>query len=346
MVVLLRDRLLARLRTMGAAPDYRRLAAEVLGISNAPEALARRLVEQALVLEDRRDTWLRTGERICERAPQGPGVYVLSATGPVDAAGVSTEYHAPPPDSLPPSVQALAAPAYLVGRASELGARVVDRTAPDSATLFIRPTAGGFYRGFAMRPAGPYEYVASVPAAALREGPNEFVITLFHGDSAVTFPDGLRAKPTDWDYYSRGSWKLDVVAARTPLRLFTPRADAPRLTFTRIGDAGRRGLFRLALSDVTGEPVFHLELPVDASGWSPPDYTASLVIQGRIRSRQEAIGTADGVRLRLRGLGARQVLHISLMEDDGTTWSAAVPVDQDTSNRASTNAFDRSQAAE
>jgi len=261
-------------------------------------------------------------------------VYVLSATGPVDAAGVSTEYHAPPPDSLPPSVQALAAPAYLVGRASELGARVVDRTAPDSATLFIRPTAGGFYRGFAMRPAGPYEYVASVPAAALREGPNEFVITLFHGDSAVTFPDGLRAKPTDWDYYSRGSWKLDVVAARTPLRLFTPRADAPRLTFTRIGDAGRRGLFRLALSDVTGEPVFHLELPVDASGWSPPDYTASLVIQGRIRSRQEAIGTADGVRLRLRGLGARQVLHISLMEDDGTTWSAAVPVDSTWSEQA------------
>jgi len=76
-VVLLRDRLLARLRTMGAAPDYPRLAAEVLGIRNAPEALAKRLVEQALVLEDRRDTWLRTGERICERAPQAPGVYVL-----------------------------------------------------------------------------------------------------------------------------------------------------------------------------------------------------------------------------------------------------------------------------
>lgn len=75
--MLLRDRLLARLRTMGTAPDYSQLAAEVLGIRNAPEALARRLVEQALVLEDRRDTWLRTGERICERAPQGPGVYVL-----------------------------------------------------------------------------------------------------------------------------------------------------------------------------------------------------------------------------------------------------------------------------
>ncbi len=256
-----------------------------------------------------------------------PGVYVLSAAGPVDVTTVSAEYHAPPPDSMPASVESLAAPEYLVGRPAELRARVVDRAPPDSVTLFIRPTAGGFYRGFAMRPTGAYEYAASVPAAALREGPHEFVITLFHGDTALTFPDGLHAKPTDWDFYGRASWKLDVVDALTPLRLFTPRADASRLAFTRIGDAGRRGLFRLALSAVTGEPVFHLELPVDASGWSPPDYTASLVIEDRIRARGATIAGADALLLRLRGLGARQVLHVSVMEDDGTTWSAAVTVD-------------------
>ena len=256
-----------------------------------------------------------------------PGVYVLSSAGPVDAANISPEYHAPPPDSLPASVESLAAPEYLVGRPAEPRARVVDRAPPDSATLFIRPTAGGFYRGFALRPAGGYEYAASVPAAALREGPHEFVITLFQGDSTLTFPDGVRARPTDWDFYARASWKVDVVDAHMPLRLFTPRADAPRLAFTRIGDAGRRGLFRVGLSAATGQPVFHLELPVDASGWSPPDYTASLVIEDRIRARQETIGDAAGLRLRLRGLGARQVLHVSLMEDDGTTWSAAVPVD-------------------
>ena len=33
------------------------------------------------------------------------------------------------------------------------------------------------------------------------------------------------------------------------------------------------------------------------------------------------------MRLRVRGLGPRQVLHVTLMEDDGTSWSAAVPVD-------------------
>ncbi|MGC4084979.1 MAG: GIY-YIG nuclease family protein [Vicinamibacterales bacterium] len=75
--MLLRDRLLARIAEMGATPDYARLAEEVLGIRHAPAALARRLVEQALVVEDRKEAWLRTGARICAEAPKAPGVYVL-----------------------------------------------------------------------------------------------------------------------------------------------------------------------------------------------------------------------------------------------------------------------------
>ena len=74
---MLRDRLLARLREMGDPPDYRRLAAEVLGIRGASEELARRLVAQALVVEDRREAWRRAGERICRAAPAAPGVYVI-----------------------------------------------------------------------------------------------------------------------------------------------------------------------------------------------------------------------------------------------------------------------------
>lgn len=62
---------------MGAAPDYPLLVAEVLGIRNAPVDLARRLVSQALVVEDRREAWQRAGERIAASAPTGPGVYVL-----------------------------------------------------------------------------------------------------------------------------------------------------------------------------------------------------------------------------------------------------------------------------
>jgi len=78
--MLLRDRLNARMdemRRQGAEPDYPLLAAEVLGIRNAPPALARRLVAQALVVEDRREAWQRVGDRIGAEAPPVPGVYVM-----------------------------------------------------------------------------------------------------------------------------------------------------------------------------------------------------------------------------------------------------------------------------
>ncbi|HKB11928.1 MAG TPA: nucleotide excision repair endonuclease [Vicinamibacterales bacterium] len=77
---LLRDRLMARLAGMGPAPDHQRLASEVLGIRGASPELARRLVAQALVLEDRRDAWRRAGERICREAPAAPGIYILKDT--------------------------------------------------------------------------------------------------------------------------------------------------------------------------------------------------------------------------------------------------------------------------
>jgi hypothetical protein len=284
----------------------------------------------------------RTERAVGGKMTVTPGVYVLSAAGPIHVATLPVylgqlrfaEYHAPPPDTLPVSVVPHFAPAQLAARDAELRARVVDTTPPDSAVLFIRPRAEPSYRGYRMRPAGAYEYAATVPAAGLREGPHQLVITVFRGDSSLTFPGGVRQKPTAWNYSDRASWTLDVVGPRTPLRLFEPTEDTERLTFTRIGDAGRRGLFHLGVSEATGRPVFHVALPVDGSGSSPPDYTTSLVIAGRIRARQETIAGAEGVRLRLRGLGPRQVLHVTLMEDDGTSWSAALLVDSTWSERS------------
>ena len=264
-----------------------------------------------------------------------PGVYVLSATGRVEAASLPdsvghlgfAEYHAPPPDTVPPAVLSLAPPQVVAGRDAQLVARVVAPAAPDSVTLFLRPDAGFFYRPFAMRPAGGYDYVAAVPAAALREGPWRYVITIWRGDSPLTFPSALPVLPSAWDYYATASWSLDVVAPRTPLALFDPGRDAVRLAFSRIGDAGRLGLFRLGLSDVTGRPVFHLELPTHPTGQALDDYTASLTITDRIEARQETIAGAEALSVRLRGLGPHQVLHVTLVEDDGTAWTAPVPVD-------------------
>ena len=219
---------------------------------------------------------------------------MVSANGPVDLTTMPrrvgqlefAEYHGSPADSLPLTVIPLAGPEYLAGRDAELRVRIVDVTPPDSATLFLRRTAGDFYRGFPLRSVGGYEYAATIPAATMREGPSEFVVSVFRQGRPVTFPGMVNRVPWSWDYSGHGSWKLDVTAANSPLMLFDPARVAPRLAFTRIGDAGRRGLFRLGYSS-SGRPVFHLELPVTDNGWSPADYTASLVVRDRIVERRE-----------------------------------------------------------
>ncbi len=76
--MLLRDRLLARLAEMGAAPDHQRLAAEVLGIRNAPPELARAARRAGA---GRRGSPRRRGAAPASgsaaAAPATPGVYVL-----------------------------------------------------------------------------------------------------------------------------------------------------------------------------------------------------------------------------------------------------------------------------
>jgi hypothetical protein len=265
-----------------------------------------------------------------------PGVYVLSARGPVDVATMPErlgnvgfkEFHAPPSDTVPLSVQSLAAPQYLSGRDAELRATIVDLHPPGAVKLFVRAVPGGSYQQLWMRPAGGYDFTTSIPATALHNGPYQFVVTVYRGDSSTTFPAGVRGKPTDWNYNSLAAWRFDVVNPATPLRIFDAATDAPRLAFTRIGDAGRRGLFRVVMSSTTGQPGFHFELPVDSSsGWSPPDYTASLVINSRAAARKETITAARELRVRLRGLAARQTVHLTLMEDDGTSWTTALSAD-------------------
>jgi hypothetical protein len=269
------------------------------------------------------------------RVTVSPGVYVLSAAGAVDPATLPaylgylkfTEYHAPATDSMPLSVVPLFPPAVVAGREAKLRARVVDETPPDSAVLYLRPRAGASYRSHRMRPAGGYEFSAAVPGADLPAGPHDLLIRVFRGDTGVTFPGALPQRPDAWNYYGRDVWTVEVTTPESPIRLFIPAIDAPRLAFTRIGDAGRRGLFRLGVSSATGRPVFRFPLPVDSAGWSPPDYAASLVVASRVRARSGRLAAEAAVRLRMRGLGPRQTVHVTLMEDDGTSWTIPVDVD-------------------
>ncbi|HEY0778985.1 MAG TPA: hypothetical protein VGD56_13525, partial [Gemmatirosa sp.] len=263
-----------------------------------------------------------------------PGVYVLSARGPVDRGALPAtlgrlrfdEYHAPPRDTVPLAVAVLTPDHLVAGRPSTIVARVVDTAAPGRVTLWMRPAAGGRFRPFPMRPARAYEYAAELPADAVREGVYEYAVSVVRGDSVMTFPEGLHRQPGDYDFEGQRFWTATVTRPNAPLRLFAPATDAGRLAFTRIGDGGREGLFRVVPSSASGMPAFHLELPV-VGGRGLDDYTASLAIVERVAGRGADVARADGLTLRARGLVAGQVLHVTLVERDGTSWGAAVPLD-------------------
>jgi hypothetical protein len=259
-----------------------------------------------------------------------PGVYLLSAIGPVDPATLRSpvrhlgldEFHAPVADPAPLSVENLTASEAQRGRFA-IRARVVDSTPPDSVKLFLRRVAGPFYRGYPMAPAGAYEYAVTLPDS-LATGPWEYVISVFRDGAPVTFPGQLRQQPWDWNYSGKPGWRIDLVE-HEDLVLLDPIADAPRLTWTRIGDGGRRGLFSIERSRA-GAAQLAFRLPVDRNGWSPDEYTVSLSVGERIQARGDWLRQPLAVRMRLEALQPGQILHLTLVEKDGTAWTRPIQV--------------------
>ena len=263
-----------------------------------------------------------------------PGVYVLSARGPVARATLPAfvgrvrfgEYHGPPADTAPLTVALLPHGDQVAGQPFAVAAHVVDSVRPSAVTLWVRPTGTGRFRPYPMQPAAAYEYRAALAAGTLGEGVYEYAISVAHGDSVVTFPEGLHRRPTDWDFDGQQFWTTRVVRPEVALRLFAPAEDAVRMAFTRIGDGGRQGLFRLVPTGVAGAPVFHVELPV-AARRPLDDYTASLVVEDRVAARGTSITRASGLTLRARALTAGQRVHVTLVEHDGTSWGAVIALD-------------------
>jgi hypothetical protein len=263
-----------------------------------------------------------------------PGVFLLSASGPVERSSLPArlgnlafdEFHAPSTDPLPVQVVHDPVKEHPADRAVEIVARVVDDSPPDSVWLFVRPSGTGGYWRFPMRSVGSYDYRGVIPDTVFREGVYEYLISVKRGTTVTTFPQRVGKQPWEWSFVTNEVWSTSIVAPRSPVRLFEPATDVHRLAFTRIGDNVRQGIFRLVRSSRTGNPALHLEIPV-VDGRSPSDYTASLVVKDRLSSRGESLSNARALTVRLRGLGPRQTLHLTLMEKDGTSWSVPIDVD-------------------
>jgi len=263
-----------------------------------------------------------------------PGVYVLSKSPAIDASSLPRylgalafdEFHAPRPDTMPVQVVNLSASLQSTSRPITIVARIVDVAPPGDVRLVVRGVGSGFFRWLPMHPTSGYEYRSTIATDSLPAGRYEYGVVVSRGDSVTTFPSGVHGRPGDWNFRGDTFWPLTVVTPATALPLFDAAGDVPRLTFTRIGDAGRRGIFRTVTSPRSGAAALHVELPV-FNGRGLRDYTASLVVGQRVAARRADLAQARALRVRLRGVGPRQQVHVTLVEEDGTSWSAVISTD-------------------
>lgn len=270
-----------------------------------------------------------------------PGVYILSADGPIDPETLPShvgrvgldEFVAPAPDAWPTVARVDGPPEHVAGTPLTLEARVVADAPVDSVTLWVAAAGRSWFRPFPMERAAAYTYRATVPADELPEGPVRYVVSVAEGDTVRTFPGGpgrpggaLRS-PAAWNYGNEAEWRLMVVQRDAPLRLFRPAEDRDRLSFRRIGDGWREGIYRIVTSGASGRQALHLELPVGVNGATPEDYTTSLVVKDRVLARGDAVAGARAAQVTLRGLEPGQRVHLLLVEKDGTSWTAPVEAD-------------------
>ncbi len=257
-----------------------------------------------------------------------PGVYLLSKSGPIDLSVLPKtvgrvgldEFHAPSPQDVPRSVELLGpATETVAGEPIHVRVRVADRTDPDKVTLWLRRLGERQFRAHEMKLARAYEYECSVAGKDLKEGRYEYCVGVASGAGVETFPGRSKSQPGDWNFNDTSLWTISALPATIPLRLLEPERDFKSVSITRAG--GPTSTLTLGSSPRTS--ALRISRLVKGK-WAPEDSTAALYVGDRIRLRAGHMDKAVGIRVRGRANAPDVPLIVTLVEQDGTSWSATL----------------------
>jgi len=256
-----------------------------------------------------------------------PGVYTLTKKSlkidkvpTEEVSGIPyKQYIVPARDNLPLEITHTPSKVVYSKKPLTISARIVDEEKIDSVKLFIRPK-GSWFRSFDMESLNTYDYNAEIPQDFAQLGYYEYVITVYQGNNVTSSPSGLGKAPTDWDYYSNDTWNLEIIDNNQPLYIFSPIDDLTKLSFTRIGDDIRSGIFTLSPTVMDNKGVIKLKIPFDLDR-NLEDYSFSLFIGDHIKTLNN-IDKIKGITINGKGKGNA---YITLIESDGTPWTTKIP---------------------
>ncbi len=262
-----------------------------------------------------------------------PGVWLLSSSATPDRASLPAriarvgfdEFHVNERVSYPDLVLTLSPGEYAAGAAIEIRARVANEVLPDEVSLWVRPAgARAFGKPIAMTRSQGNDYLALLAPGALSPGLYEYLVSTRTGERVTSFPGGAPLQPGEWPFRAKHLWSFRVTPPETTLRLLDPKQDYPRLSFVRPGEQYRNALFQIVTGESADEAALNLALP-DLGKNTPERYAAALYIGDTMAARKADASRAQFLDVKLRAVGGeRKSVQVSLIEQDGSAWSAQV----------------------
>ena len=177
---------------------------------------------------------------------------------------------------------------------------------PRAVTLQVRAPGAAAFQAHPMVRSSGYTYRVELPEKETSGPALEYFI-------AVETAAGVVRQP------ATGLWRVALAGPGAPIALFTAGADESRLMFSRIGDGYRQGVFKKIPANGREPAALRLLFPLSLDR-TLADYTAALEVKDRLDTAR--LPADPVVRLRARGSGGKQPVWLTLVEADGTAWSA------------------------
>jgi len=261
-----------------------------------------------------------------------PGVYLLTPTEkplnlPVKfGALLFNEFVCPESEDFPLSIVNISPEQFVAGSEVKISVEIVAPKTPESVDLYFATLKyKNWFRKISMQSKDGYIYEATIPKEGATEGFYIYYVTVTADNQKTTYPATVNKTPDEWSFTSTQFWQATVVNPKAALALFNPDKDLDLLSFSRIGDGWRSGIFDvLPLAD-NDRTAIRLYFPLEVDSVLK-DYTIQVPIKEKIKARGESLKTAQGIALRVRGETQKQDVFLTLIESDGTAWTAPLTI--------------------
>jgi hypothetical protein len=262
-----------------------------------------------------------------------PGVYILTSESQFSLATLPkkigqirmNEFESLPDQQLPTQVLSGSVTNFSAEKPIVITANVYSSTMPETVILYLRPANQRRFLPFSMKRKFGYTYETTVPErnTVLNSSTFSWCIVVKDKGGVINYPSESKITPADWNFSNCKTWEGRVLPINAPIKLYDPVTDLSKTVFTRVGDGIRTGIFKIVTSEKSAEDALHLELP-SAYDNELEDYTFSIVVGSKIAPFKSQISKAKSLVISARGKNNRQEALITLVEDNGTSWSSKI----------------------